>query len=431
MSTTLANCLIELSKQLGDYWASTTTGTNTTTAVIDTALKAKANDWVGDNSYDFITSATCLNEERKISSLDNTSGTLTVLAHSGTGPGASATYEVHRLFTPSDKRIALIAACRNGFPDIFEKIVNESKTVGDWLKDGDVEKWTSSSVLTNWTVSGCTLAQEATIKRRGSYSAKLTTATGYLYQNDTHNPDLLNLAGQSVRFKCKAWCDTASALRLAVYDGTTTTYSSYHPGGSVWSDAAGYGSLPYWLSVDVNIRANPASVVFSVYKDVAAAIAYVDDLRVIGPTYDKVYVGDIGFAQDRPIQVSQVDESSVYRYPWQPLAGCWLDDSQYLHMPYGTQDSRLRLEGLGYLDFLASGASSTAWTATVNINNPQTDILVAEAAVYLCNQMIMPNYDSNTTSRWKEALAWWMNEREIRKRKFSMPLPPISSWIGF
>ena len=152
MSTTLLVAEQELSKQLGDYWSGTTTSAGTSTTVIDTALKAKANDWVETGeAYDFITSATCQYEERLISSLDNTTGTLTVLAHTGTGPGSGATYEVHRLFSPSDKRIALIYAARHGFPNIFQEVWDESLVSGNWLKDGSFERWTTSTNLTDWT----------------------------------------------------------------------------------------------------------------------------------------------------------------------------------------------------------------------------------------------------------------------------------------
>ncbi len=95
---------------------------------MDTALVAKANDWISDSPqemYDFISSGTYDGEERKISSLDNTTGTLTVLAH--TGQIASAvTYEVHRLFTPSEKRRALIYAAKATFPYIFKKVRDTS-----------------------------------------------------------------------------------------------------------------------------------------------------------------------------------------------------------------------------------------------------------------------------------------------------------------
>ncbi len=56
MSTTLLNAEVELSKQLGDYWASTTTGAGSATTMVDTALKDKANDWVETGeAYVFLT----------------------------------------------------------------------------------------------------------------------------------------------------------------------------------------------------------------------------------------------------------------------------------------------------------------------------------------------------------------------------------------
>ncbi len=125
MSTTMLNAEVELSRQLGDYWAGTTTSAGSSTTLVDTALMAKANDWASDEMYDFITSATCQFEERKVSALDNTTGTCTNLAHSGTGPGISATYRLHRLFKASDKNIALVYAARHGYPYIVDDDKNE------------------------------------------------------------------------------------------------------------------------------------------------------------------------------------------------------------------------------------------------------------------------------------------------------------------
>src|SRR3989304_4236720 len=107
MSTTLRNAEIALSQEIGDYWAGTTTSTGAGggTTVIDTALMAKANDWISEEAYDQIAEGTYDGEERKIASLDNTTGTMTVLAHGGqilTGMD----YRVHRLFTASEKRRA-------------------------------------------------------------------------------------------------------------------------------------------------------------------------------------------------------------------------------------------------------------------------------------------------------------------------------------
>ena len=112
MSTLLSAARIELSKQLGDYWASASdsAGAAGGTTIKDTALMAKANDWVDTEgqAFDLITESAhaCEGQERLISSLDNSSGstgTLTILAHTAQ-IGSGVDYEVHRLFTASEKR---------------------------------------------------------------------------------------------------------------------------------------------------------------------------------------------------------------------------------------------------------------------------------------------------------------------------------------
>jgi len=159
MTTTLANCRILLSKEIGDFWAgdSTTPATPATTTLTDTALSAKAADWITDETYDLITDATVnKDEERKVSAL--ASGALTMLAH-GSNNVAGVAYEIHRLFNASEKRRALIHAAFASFPHIFTEVRDESMVSGNWLKDGSFEIWTSDSALTHWTSSGSTLVQ--------------------------------------------------------------------------------------------------------------------------------------------------------------------------------------------------------------------------------------------------------------------------------
>jgi len=147
MSVTLESVMLELSRQIGDFWASAATSGGSSTTIVDTALMAKANDWISDapaEMHDRITSLTYDEEERKISSLDNSDGTLTTLAHGGTIATAT-TYEIHRMFSASEKRRALVYAARQGFPYIFERIIDESKTVGNWLRNGSVEAWAVST----------------------------------------------------------------------------------------------------------------------------------------------------------------------------------------------------------------------------------------------------------------------------------------------
>ena len=135
-------------------------------------------------------------------------------------------YEVHRLFTASDKRRALIAAARMAYPHIHEKIWDESMVSGNWLKDGSFEIWTSSSALTYWTVATSTIAKTSTAGyvRHGTYSVKLSGSAGTIVQEwkagTAENEDLRNLRGHSPTFSIQGWSDNATDLRISINDGT-------------------------------------------------------------------------------------------------------------------------------------------------------------------------------------------------------------------
>ena len=89
---------------------------------------------------------------------------------------------------------------------------------------------------------------------------------------------------------------------------------------------------------------------------------------------------------------------------------------------------RLRMKGLGYLDFLASGVSSTAWTATINVDSPQLDILVAQAALYLYTEMSMPNFSRGDREEYQKMIGFWQEKLRKAISQFGMiaPLIPIN-----
>lgn len=422
MSTTLANAQIELSKQIGDFWNSTTTSGGSSTTLVDTALMAKANDWIEDapaEMYDRITSGTYIAEERKASSLDNTTGTLTTLAHGGT-IATAVTYEIHRLFNASEKRHALISAARHSFPFLYRVVRDDSKTVGNWLRNGDVEIWALTTVPDNWVVSALTCAENTTSPyfSRGLSSVALSGSAGYLYQSNVQVPDLIELAGKSVTFKADVWSDTATDTRLSIYDGTTTTYSDYHAGDSIKAN----------ISVSATIADSPSVVRFAIHRGAASA-AYADDFRVSGPARDKVYIGDLDLALDRTHRITQSSDSNINNEPWQTLRNYEIGNDGYIYLHEGTSDYRLRIEGMGYLNFLASGVASTDWAATIDIDSPQLDILIAEAVMYLYIQMISPNFTSGERDKFAQMLQYWEKELEVRKGKYGMKPPPtLADW---
>jgi len=418
MSKSLTNCEILLSKELGDYWAGTTTsnGAADGTTLVDTALKAKANDWVTDETYDQITEGTYNGEERKASSLSNSTGTLTVLAHGGQIV-SGIDYRIHRLFEASEKRRALVAAAKNSFSICFRPIWDKTLVAGNRLDDGSFESWTSSSALTSWAAATLTVTQTNTslYYKHGLFSAKLSATAGKLTQSVLEFDDLKYLAGRNVTFTVQGWCNTASCLRIAIYDGTTYTYSDYHDGDSAWTEA----NAP--LEVSATIKDRPSTIEFIIYHAVAIGISYVDDARVISGRLSRIYIGGIGLAQNKPHKVSY--ERTPYNQiePWVIVRGIKVDKDGYLYLPSSVPMNRqMKIEGIGYLDFLLSGVSSTDWTATIELDSPQTEILIAEAALYLYTWMSQPNYETGSRKDYQQMIGYWKQEVEDRKNKFGM-----------
>ena len=432
MTTSLEATCVLLSKQLGDYWASTTTGAGLATTLVDTALMAKANDWIdGDREmYAIVREGTYDGLERKISSLDNSDGTLTILAYAG-APGTGIDYEVHRLFTPSEKRRALVHAAKAIYPHLFIEVRDESMVSGNWLKDGALLKWTTSTNPTYWVADTVTVTKATTLPyfKHSTQSAKLDTATGFIYQDIALWEDLQGLAGKTVTFTAQGHCDTASCLRLAIlYDGTNLTYSDYHAGGSDWTE----DGEP--LEVQYTIDDTPTDIEFRVYHDVAAGTSYVNDLRVIAGSIDspRLYISDLSLVQNKPHQVLIEPANYSKQEPWTLIHNIRYDQTNgYMYLPSGvSQDYRLRILGNKYLDFYdTSDVVGTDWADTIAIDTPQTEILVAQAAVYLCQQMIVPNYTSGEGDEWARALSYWQRELRERISRFGMLSPPATvSW---
>ncbi len=430
MTTPLSSARIELSKQLNDYWAgtSTTPASALTTELTDTALKAKENAWITKGTFDLITDDTTnTNEERKISALVNTSGAITMLAHTSANI-AGIEYEIHRLFTASEKRIALIAAARMAWPYIHEKIWDESMVSGNWLKDGSFEQWNSAGTsLTYWSKANSVITKTTSSPyyKHGAISCKISGNTEEVSQGIPYWDDLKRLAGQSVTFSIQAWCDTASCLRISINDGTTQTYSSYHAGDSAWTQDDPRNDSMY---VQQFIDWNPTEITFTIHHENASATSYVDDARVIGPYQPRLFIETLGLAQEQPIQVEIEPTNYSTDEPWAIIFNSRLDtELGYIYLPSSVQrDRRLRIKGIGYLDFLDSdGASATAWDSTININSPQIDILIAQAILYLYTQMSLPNFSRNTRQDFQEMIGFWESKLRTAIGKFGMEVQSI------
>ncbi len=305
---------------------------------------------------------------------------------------------------------------------------------GNWLKDGSFEIWTSSSALTYWTKATSTIAKTTSSPyyKHGVTSCKIDTAAGSIEQSISNWDDLKRLAGKSVTFSIQGWCDTANCLRLSVYDGVNDiSYSSYHAGDSAWTEDEPSINNMY---VQHFIDYNPTEITLKIHHDVAAGTSYVDDARAIGGIVDspRIYIGNLNLVRNKPHQVLIEPYNYSKQEPWALIHSIRYDQTNgYMTLPsHVLQDYRLRILGNQYLDFYdSSDAIGTDWEDTIALDTPQTEILVAQAAVYLCQQKIVPNYTSGESDRWAKALAYWQRELRERISRFGMIAPSsTTSW---
>lgn len=129
-----------------------------------------------------------------------------------------------------------------------------------------------------WTISGsgATMARSTTQNNRSKYSLAITrSGTNCLVsQSVTYLPNGVsteNLRGVSVTGVAVVWSAVASQVRVQLSDGTATTSSSYHTGGSGWEE----------LTVAATIAAAATNVTINVSVESDNTVAYVDEAYVI------------------------------------------------------------------------------------------------------------------------------------------------------
>ena len=136
-------------------------------------------------------------------------------------PGISSLIEIERIEAAASRQLS-----RNRFFDHW----NDRTTAGVLQPD-------------YWTVAGGTssVARSTTQTWRGKYAAALTRtgsdgtltqAIGLLQTGVSAD----TLRSQKVTAVLAGWSAVASQLRIGINDGVTTTYSSYHTGGSGWEE---------------------------------------------------------------------------------------------------------------------------------------------------------------------------------------------------
>jgi hypothetical protein len=246
----------------------------------------------------------------------------------------------------------------------------------------------------------------------------MSTAAGNISQAITDNGLLSRLAGRTITFTLQGKCNTANCLRIGIYDGTTTTYSDYHPGNSAWTE----DDEP--LKVTTTIAETPTAITLFVYHTNAAGVSYIDDGRVIGADFNAVYIEDLGIHQNSPHKVSVIDNyyepnvspRLVHNITYDRGDGFLISDDI-------EPGDTLLIEGIKPLDFLLAGVPSTSWTSTIDLDEPQLQILTSLAAYHLAMSRTMPTGATSDIKRWQDAAQYWMGEYTRTRSQFGMIAP--------
>ena len=364
MATTTSLVLIQrLSEAIGDYRLLTADadGSATSSRIVDAEFANLTEDAGGLPGWVKVVSTTDgnapLGEIRRVANGAagyTVSGTIMVVNQAfSTALGAGDTFEHHR-FDPVVKRTAINAAIRQLSFTLFRSIRDESLIVDNLLSNSGFETVVSGGVHPSWTAVGsATITDETTIKRHGTYSAKIVASGSDEGQEQVVSTvETKDLIGKPVVAKFWVHATTADWARIRIDFGSSTfESSSYHTGADEWQV----------LEINTNVPSGASQV--SMQLDVAnGGTAYFDAGWM---TIDKIYKMTVPTSIIRgPYRVEQqMDESDP--------------NGDYLNLDRPIRGHRLRVRGMGLL------SQPSTDSGTVEIGDEYVDLIAYKAAEIL------------------------------------------------
>ena len=399
MTTALSTLRQTIGQLTGSYYPfSTTTNITTNNSVIDSKLNNifYNDDELNDLYWLYLSTANNPSVERTLSDYAQSTGTMSIRGAVLAAETTSQTGELHK-FRPTDIKDALNQAIVREYKSIWKEIEDTTlstvayqktytipstirdidavyleKSIGyefdeNILKDyGGFETWTlttrpdGTDAPTGMTLTEVTDDDDMPVKSDSGVKAVITasTAASHYFTAVTTPADY---DSQKTSFQVWVFCTTASRVRVGITDNASTSYSSYHSGGG-WE----------LLTVTHTTVVSPSSLKAGIFCTSGVSITIYYD--------NAVWTRDFRAAED----------------DWELLRN-WRVYNGVLHFPYSLPERHsIRLVGRYPLTALTTDAS------TVEIDPPQTDILIYSAIVILYQQYkarkaggISANYDAD------------------------------------
>lgn len=297
---------------------------------------------------------------------DGDSPTLQVEQPFTGGQIASGTaYELHR-YDPRLKRTTINRSIRELYPTIYLPIRDESITIDNLLSNQGFEDWnTALNAADSWTnVNSPTVSRESGSNVfHASFSAKIVGPSGNVGQlTQAPTVNINEVTGLTVLFRARVKTNAANQARLRLdFDGSDITSGSYHSGDNHFEQLVVTATIP-----------TTATQVKCICEVSADDTAYFDRAYlIITPLYEYSLPSSlISLPHYITMQFNESDVKGNF-FPFKenssPIAG-----------------RLLRVEGMGAL------SQPTTDTETIEIGEPQTDLVAAYAKMLFWRQMASP-----------------------------------------
>ena len=185
--------------------------------------------------------------------------------------------------------------------DLIREIQMFGVVAGSPIYNAGFDYWTSSTTPDGWSRNGsATLAKEPaganTFNSR--QSLKVSGSADYIKIDEPWKSWLEDFKGGTIRFYCPALANNASHARIAIYDGSTLTYSSYHSGN---------GGREILDTGHVTISSTATDLEIRLYNDSTNAV-YFGDMWIEG---SNVSVREIPIPLDFISDISLIESLSA------------------------------------------------------------------------------------------------------------------------
>ena len=292
-------------QQLGLPFISGTTGTGTTTTIVDSPDLAQFRDDALIGSWVYISDGSPNLRDLQITDSAQSTGTVTYIPALSAAPDGR-TYEILPF-----SATAIHQSIDTSLTQLFDMglLVREftyrSIVAGSPVYNANFEMWSGTTTVDGWVGEGAGVTQSR--ERNSAHIAGSETSIalvsnqagseGRLGVADPWRRFMWDMKGHTVRFFCWVKSSTASHARIGINNGSSVTYSDYHSGDGDWN----------LLKVEYSSQLSDTNL-YPVLCVANTNTAYFSDSWMEGGGDITEYPWPIALAPDGPSNVAVVDQ---------------------------------------------------------------------------------------------------------------------------